>query len=152
MSNYHIRWMIRRDMPQVLWLDRANYHPAWGEAEYLDHLRCRSEIGMVAEHGDRLVGAMVYRLHKRHLELLRCVAHPEYDGVYEALVGKLLSKLSSHRRLRLLAEVDLGDVPLLTAMRVAGCEVIRFDPRTDEVGLAGYCHAAAEEEPCNSTS
>ena len=60
----HIRWLIRRDMPEVLEIERS-LPASWGEPEYLDLLRQRDVIGMVAEAGDlggRVVGVFVYRL------------------------------------------------------------------------------------------
>src|SRR4051794_39786908 len=64
----HIRWMIRRDMPEVLAIEHASFDFPWGEEEFLRVLRQRNCIGMVAEHGERVVGFMIYELHKSKLQ------------------------------------------------------------------------------------
>ena len=52
----HIRWMIRRDMPEVLAIEHASFEFPWCEEEFLRVLRQRNCIGMVAEYGERVVG------------------------------------------------------------------------------------------------
>ena len=44
-----IRWMIRRDMPEVLDIERLSFEFAWTEEDFLCCLRQRNCIGMVAE-------------------------------------------------------------------------------------------------------
>src|SRR3954451_20269262 len=55
----HIRWMIRRDMPEVLAIEHAGFEYPWCEEECLRVLRQRNCIGMVAEYGERVVGFMI---------------------------------------------------------------------------------------------
>ena len=42
----------------------------WSEEEFIRCLRQRNCIGMVAEHGERVVGFMIYELHKTRLHIL----------------------------------------------------------------------------------
>src|SRR5204862_6467086 len=63
----HIRWMIRRDMPEVLHTEQQSFEFAWTEEDFLRCLRQRNCIGMVAEHGEKVVGFMIYELHKAKL-------------------------------------------------------------------------------------
>ncbi len=99
----HIRWMIRRDMPEVLAIEHGSFEFPWGEEEFLRVLRQRNCIGMVAEHGERVVGFMIYELHKSRLQILNFAVNPEYrrQGVGAQMVAKLVGKLSSHRRTRI---------------------------------------------------
>ena len=96
----HIRWMIRRDMPEVLQAERQSFEYAWTEDDFLRCLRQRNCIGMVAEHDDRIVGFMIYELHKNRLHVLNFAVAPAYrrSGVGAQMVSKLVGKLSSHRR------------------------------------------------------
>ena len=57
-----IRWMIRRDMPEVLKIEAASFEYTWDEDEFLNLLRPRNCIGMVAEHENRVVGFMIYEM------------------------------------------------------------------------------------------
>ena len=103
----HIRWMIRRDMPEVLQTERESFEFAWSEEDFLRCLRQRNCIGMVAEQGEKVVGFMIYELHKNKLHILNFAVHPgcRRGGIGAQMVAKLISKLSSHRRTRITLEV-----------------------------------------------
>ena len=106
-SRVHIRWMIRRDMPEVLAAELESFEYSWTEEDFLRCLRQRNCIGMVAEQGERVVGFMIYELHKAKLHILNFAVHPRARrlGVGGQMVGKLIGKLSSHRRTRITLEV-----------------------------------------------
>jgi ribosomal-protein-alanine N-acetyltransferase len=99
----HIRWMIRRDMPEVLRAEQESFEFAWTEEDFLKCLRQRNCIGMVAECDEKVVGFMIYELHKTKLHVLNFAVHPDQRrfGVGRAMVAKLVGKLSSHRRTRI---------------------------------------------------
>src|SRR5215213_10091464 len=102
----HIRWMIRRDMPEVLQTEQESFDYSWTEEDFLRCLRQRNCIGMVAEQGERVVGFMIYELHKQKLHILNFAVHPQCrrHGVGAQMVTKLIGKLSSHRRTRITLE------------------------------------------------
>ena len=66
----HIRWMIRRDMQEVLQAEQQCFDQSWTEEDFLRCLRQRNCIGMVAEAGDKVIGFMIYELHKNKLHIL----------------------------------------------------------------------------------
>ena len=103
----HIRWMIRRDMPEVLAIEHAGFEFPWCEEEFLRVLRQRNCIGMVAELGERVVGFMIYELHKNKLVVLDLATNAEFarQGVGRQMVSKLVGKLSSHRRTKIVLHV-----------------------------------------------
>lgn len=96
----HIRWMIRRDMPEVMATERASFEYAWTEDDFLRCLRQRNCIGMVAETDDRVIGFMIYELHKNRLHILNFAVHPSARrvGIGAQMIAKLVNKLSTHRR------------------------------------------------------
>ncbi len=106
-ARVHIRWMIRRDMPEVLQIEQQCFEFAWTEEDFLRCLRQRNCIGMVAEHGEKVVGFMIYELHKNKLHILNFAVHSSWRrlAVGNQMVQKLISKLSSHRRTRITLEV-----------------------------------------------
>jgi [ribosomal protein S18]-alanine N-acetyltransferase len=106
-ARVHIRWMIRRDMPEVLQTEQQSFEFAWNEEDFLRCLRQRNCIGMVAEQGEKVVGFMIYELHKNKLHILNFAVHPSWRRmcVGAQMVAKLISKLSSHRRTRITLEV-----------------------------------------------
>ncbi|HEV3439666.1 MAG TPA: ribosomal protein S18-alanine N-acetyltransferase [Gemmata sp.] len=99
-TGVHIRWMIRRDMPEVMRTERACFEYAWTEDDFLRCLRQRNCIGMVAEENDVVAGFMIYELHKTRLNVLNFAVHPAARrmGVGGLLVAKLVYKLISHHR------------------------------------------------------
>lgn len=99
----HIRWMIRRDMPDVLRAEQQSFEYAWTEDDFLRCLRQRNCIGMVAEYNDRIVGFMIYELHKNRLHVLNFAVAPAFRraGIGGQMVGKLVGKLVSHRRAKI---------------------------------------------------
>src|SRR5438128_2496292 len=88
----HIRWMIRRDMPEVLQAEQQSFDYSWTEEDFLRCLRQRNCIGMVAEHDEKVVGFMIYELHKTRLHILNfAVAPPQRRlGIGRQMVGKLI--------------------------------------------------------------
>src|SRR3954453_18538307 len=108
-----IRWMIRRDMPEVLQTEQLSFEYPWNEEGFLRCLRQRNCIGMVAEHGEKVVGFMIYELHKSKLHIMNFAVHPQWRrlGVGAQMVAKLISKLSSHRRTRITLEVRETNLP-----------------------------------------
>jgi ribosomal-protein-alanine N-acetyltransferase len=96
----HIRWMIRRDMAEVLKAEVASFEYAWTEDDFLRCLRQRNCIGMVAEMNDRIIGFMIYELHKNKLHVLNFAVAPGHRraGIGRMMVKKLIGKLSTHRR------------------------------------------------------
>ena len=107
----HIRWMIRRDMPEVMAIELASFEYAWTEDDFLRCLRQRNCIGMVAERGDNIVGFMIYELHRTKLHVLNFAVHPSVrrTGVGGTMVSKLVYKLCSHRRQKISLAVREGN-------------------------------------------
>lgn len=103
----HIRWMIRRDMPEVLAIEGECFEFPWSEDDFIRCLRQRNCIGMVAEHDERVAGFMIYELHRNRLHILNfAVAAPfRRQRVGRQMVEKLIGKLSSQRRNRIMLEV-----------------------------------------------
>jgi ribosomal-protein-alanine N-acetyltransferase len=123
----HIRWMIRRDMPEVLQTEQESFEYSWTEEDFLRCLRQRNCIGMVAEQGEHVVGFMIYELHKAKLHILNFAVHPQYRrvGVGAQMVAKLISKLSSHRRTRITLEVRETNLPAQLFFRSQGFRAVR---------------------------
>jgi len=103
----HIRWMIRRDMPEVLEIEGCSFEFPWFEDDFIRCLRQRNCIGMVAEYDEHVVGCMIYELHKSRLHVLNFAVHPDFrrSEVGQQMIDKLISKLSHQRRTRVTLEV-----------------------------------------------
>uniref|UniRef100_A0A7C2P1D5 Ribosomal-protein-alanine N-acetyltransferase n=1 Tax=Schlesneria paludicola TaxID=360056 RepID=A0A7C2P1D5_9PLAN len=107
-----IRWMIRRDMPEVLDIEQQSFEFAWTEEDFLCCLRQRNCIGMVAEHQERIVGFMIYELLKSQLHVLNFAVAPwaRRQGVGCQMIEKLVAKLAQQRRHEIRLEVREGNL------------------------------------------
>ncbi len=108
----HIRWMIRRDMPEVMNIELASFEYAWTEDDFLRCLRQRNCIGMVAEREERILGFMIYELHRTHLSLLNFAVNPNVrrTGIGRLMLNKLIYKLCSHRRQKITLAVRESNI------------------------------------------
>lgn len=132
MMRVHVRWLIQRDMPDVLRFESSLDDP-WSREDILTLLRQRNCIGMVAEQGEKVVGYMLYELHERRIDLLRLVVCPRHRslGVGRQMLEKIQSKLSTHRRSHIIADVPDGNLPAQKWLRACGWRaicVVRGDP------------------------
>ncbi len=102
-----IRWLIRRDMPEVLAIENASFEFPWTEEEFVHVLGERNCIGMVAEQCHDIRGFLVYELHGKALHILNFAVHPDYrrQGVGRRMVERMIDKLSQQRRVSLTLEV-----------------------------------------------
>jgi [ribosomal protein S18]-alanine N-acetyltransferase len=103
----NIRWMIRRDMVAVLNIEWLSFFQPWAEEDFRDCLSQHNCAGMVAETNERIVGFMVYELHKSKLHVLNFAVDPEFrrQGVGSQMAANLVGKLSQQRRREIVLEV-----------------------------------------------
>lgn len=147
----HIRWMIRRDMPEVLRIEQDSYDYPWSEEDFLRCLRQRNCIGMVAEHGEKVVGFMIYELHKTKLHILNFAVHVEHRKlrVGMQMVQKLISKLSSHRRNSITLEVRETSLVSQIFFRESGFRAVRvarefYEDTGEDAYVMQYRYAGGE--------
>jgi len=149
----HIRWMIRRDMPEVLQIEQGSFEFPWFEEDFIRCLRQRNCIGMVAEHGERVVGFMIYELHKTRLHVLNFAVAPDFRRmeVGQQMIEKLVSKLSSQRRTRISLEVRETNLPAQLFFRQNGFRataVLRdfYDDSTEDAYVMQYRYEEEADE------
>lgn len=120
----HIRWMIRRDMPEVLSIESRSFDNPWSEEDFIRALRQRNCIGMVCEYEDRVIGYMIYELHKKRIHLLNLAVDYDYrrKSVGRQMVDKLLGKLYHKRRTRVLMEIREHNLEAQLWAKACGCK------------------------------
>lgn len=103
----HIRWAIRRDLDEMLQIENECFSNPWTEEEWIDGLRQRNNIGMIAEHHEHVVGSMIYCLHRDRIHVLNFAVRKDHQrhGIGTAMINRLKSKLSAQRRTRIVLEV-----------------------------------------------
>ncbi len=106
LQKVQIRWLIRRDMADVLEIENSSFEQPWSEEDFLTCLRQRNCIGMVAEYDQRIVGFMIYELHKSNLRVLNFAVDSasRRKNVGYQMVQRLIDKLSQQRRKEIVLE------------------------------------------------
>lgn len=158
----HIRWMIRRDMSDVLEIEQTGFEYPWSEDDFIRCLRQRNCIGMVAEIDDRVVGFMIYELHRNRLHVVNFAVHDAYrrQGIGRQMIDKLISKLSAQRRTRIMLEVRETNLAAQLFFRDCGFRAITvlrdfYDDTTEDAYLMQYRYqteAAPTYVPVNRIS
>lgn len=143
----HVRWTIRRDMPDVLAIEEGCFANPWSERDWIDQLRQRNNIAMVAEVNERVVGSMIYELHRNRLHVLNFAVHPGFQrrGVGTAMVSKLKSKLSHERRNRLMLEIRETNVAAQLFFKSQGFRAVSllrdfYEDTAEDAYLMQYRH------------
>ncbi len=118
----HVRWLIRRDMDEVLDIEQSTFSPYWTEEDFLATLRRRDCIGMVTEQGEKIVGFMVHQLQRKTIRILNFAVHPKFrrQGVGAAMIAKLIGKLSPLLRTRIVLDVSEVNLPAQLFFRSQG--------------------------------
>jgi len=125
MSN--IRWMIRRDMQEVLQIEEDNFTSPWTEEEFLNVLGKRSCIGMIYEKDNKILGFIIYELCKSKLRILSIAVHIDHhrQGIGKQLIEKIIGKLSSDRRTKLNCKVRESNLAAQLFLRRMGFKATR---------------------------
>ncbi len=125
----HIRWMIRRDMPEILDIEAKVFEFPWLEEDFILCLRGRNTIGMVAEHNNTVVGFMIYelsKLSKARIHVVNFVVAPDCQrqSVGTQMVAKLISKLSNQRYTCITLEVRETNLGAQMFFRTCGFRAV----------------------------
>lgn len=107
-TNTEIRWLIRRDLPDVLRVANRSFLDAWDEDQFVEYLRNANVVGKVAEVKGIAVSYMLYELHPGLINLTQIAVDPIYrrTGIGKQLLSNLKSKLSLLRRNRIYVDVS----------------------------------------------
>lgn len=147
-----IRWLIRRDMAEVLEIERTCFEHAWTEEDFLACLRQRNCIGMVAEHEHRIVGFMIYELHKSKLRIMNFAVAPNAarNGVGSQMVQRLIDKLSQQRRKEIALEVRETNLSAQLFFQSQGFKAVcvlrrHYDDTTEDAYVMQYSLHASDE-------
>lgn len=103
----HIRWMVRRDMAEVLAIEEDVFDDPWSEDIFIRELRQRNVIGFVAEREARIAGVLVYDLSPKRIDIINIGIRRDLwrSGVGRAFISKLFDKLSLNGRSQITANV-----------------------------------------------
>jgi len=102
----HIRWMVRRDMQEVVEIENTCFNAPWSEEDFLSTLRRHNCIGMVAELDEKILGFYIYELHETKLHVLNFAIIPAYHRckIGTQFINKLINKLHINARTKIYLE------------------------------------------------
>jgi len=150
-TRVHIRWMIRRDMAEVMDIECESFEFPWSEDDFVRCLRQRNCIGMVAEHDDKVVAFMIYELHKTRLHVLNFAVNEDFRrrGAGSQMMAKLMGKLSQQRRTRILLEVRETNLAAQLFFRNQGFRAVSvlrdfYDDTTEDAYVMQYRYKPVE--------
>lgn len=126
------RWMIRRDMPEVLAIESNNFEFPWSDEDFTRCLRQRNQIGVVAERVDsviaagQIVGYMIYELHRTHFQIVNLAVHSgnHRRGVGKAMIRKLADKLHPGCRAKITCGVRESNISALHFLKAQGFRAV----------------------------
>lgn len=124
----HLRWMIKRDLPEVVNIERDSYPSPWLEADFLHELARRDCIGLVAELGDYIIGYAVYEFRKHRYVLTNVAVHPDYRrrGVATALINRLKAKMSTTQKPKISVDLRESNLAAQLLFKSAGFSAIKI--------------------------
>ena len=134
----YVRWLIKRDYPEVLEIEKACFDYPWDQDDFQNCLRTRNTIGMVAEYNERVIGYIVFESYKHKFRVVNLAVHPDFrrKKIGRGLVEKVFGKLSRKRRSRVITEVresNLAAQLFFRSIGFAAIEILRdFEKDTGE--------------------
>ncbi len=131
MDDITIRWMLRKDMPQVEAIENSVFEYPWRHHEFRQSLLRLHCIGLVLQRRDWVFGYMIYENMKCRIDILNFAVHPlvRWSGFGKMMCDKLKAKLSHQRRTRIIADIrdsNLDAQLFFAAMGFQAADVIPF--------------------------
>ena len=148
----HIRWMIRRDMEDVLRIEKESYIEPCSEDDFVIYLSKMSTIGMVCEYDEHIIGYMIYLLHKEYLEVIKLAVEQEsrFLSVGRQMIDKLKNKLSSQRRSKVELTINESNLNAQLFLAKCGLRATKVIPNFYEDNSSAYImNYEIEEETIN---
>jgi ribosomal-protein-alanine N-acetyltransferase len=113
-QNIPIRWMIDRDLHQIVPIEQSSFEFPWSYEELYACKWQRNIVPLVAEIGDLIVAYMFYELHKSYFGVPSIAVHPDFrrQGIGRKMVTRLINRIpKTRRRRRIKLEVRETNVP-----------------------------------------
>ena len=101
METIRIRALARRDLPEVLAIERASFAAPWSEADFDGVLRCQRVFALAAECDGELCGYLVGECEGGRVQMLDLAVdvHARRRGVAARLVREVARQLHGRQRL-----------------------------------------------------
>lgn len=156
----HVRWLIRRDMPEVLDIEAASFEYPWTQDDFISCLQQRNCIGMVAELDGEVVGYIIYEMERSEFHVLNVAVRPDCRrrGVGQQLVNKVIGKLRPRQRTKVNLEVRETNLAAQLFFRRFGFQAVTvlkdfYDDTAEDAYMMMYqLQEVVESGPVNRMS
>ena len=151
----NVRWLIRSDIPAVLDIENLSCNTSWEESDLLSLLKTRWVIGLVAELNHRVVGFMIYELHKTKLHVLHFSVDPDFlrQSIGSRMIAKLHEKIRVSSRNEITLEVRESNLDAQLFFKAMGFKAIsilhsHFDDTDEDAYLMRYAIPSRSQVSC----
>ena len=95
-----IRWLIRRDLDEVVQIERKSFAEPWIFSQLVAFQKRRNAIGVVIEDELSVVGYMLYSLYPGMIQVDRFAVDPECRrrGLATAAFNRIIERLKQQER------------------------------------------------------
>lgn len=102
-----IRWLLRRDLPEILDIEQRSFERPWSESDFHRHLQQRNCIGNVAVIDDKTVAYSICELERDHYRIVNMAVHPDYrrQGIGTQILRRFENRLRPDYRTHVVALV-----------------------------------------------
>ena len=143
----HIRWMIRRDLPEVLEIEAESFEFPWFEEDFIRARKQRNCIMMVTEYESKIVGFMIYELHKNYIHIPNFAVSCQFRrlGVGSQMIAKLIAKLESSKKSKITLGIRETNLPAQLFFRENGFKAVsvlhnHYSDTSEDVYLFEFKH------------
>jgi len=126
-----LRWIVRSDLRHVLEIERESFEFPWSETDFFSCLHNRRDcVGRIVEHGEELVGYMIYQFGSRGYRMLNLAVHPQYRGrrIASQMIAHVIDKINHGTRSLIVSDVRESNLVALTCFRRACFRAIALLP------------------------
>ena len=118
-----IRSMIRKDIPEVLSIEKESFESNWTEDNFINCLQQRNYVNMIAEHKKQVVGFMIYdELYNRGIHLLNFAVRSDWrrQNIGTQMIEKLITKLFSQKKQKII-DIEIRETNLRAQLFLRKC-------------------------------
>lgn len=129
MLRVHIRWLIRRDMPQVLGIENECFEYPWNKSDFANVLRQSFTIGLVAEYQEMIVGYIIYQLLPGRISIMNLAVKSSMhrSGIGQQMLDLLKAKLKEQNRKQIHTLVRETNLPAHLFLKSQGFRAVKVN-------------------------
>ena len=90
-TNVVVRFMLMRDLDDILYIENNSFEYPWTKKELISVLGKHKSFGFIIEHDGAVAGYVLAEHNKHHIEILNIATHNDYrrNGVATKLIDAL---------------------------------------------------------------